>query len=47
MTERTYELYSPEEWEFLRDRFRASALNDMELNILGQNAGKKMALQGQ
>lgn len=46
MTERNYDLYTADEWEFLRDRFRASALNDIELVILGQNAGKKWPFKG-
>lgn len=41
MTDSKIELYSPEEWEMMRKRFAASALNDMELSILAQNAGKK------
>jgi len=46
MTETRIDLYTHEEWEMLRERFNASALNDMELSILAQNAGKKWPFKG-
>lgn len=40
------ELYSNEDWENLRMRFSSSALNDMELAILAQNAGYSWPFKG-
>ena len=46
MTESKIEPYTTEEWDMIRKRFEASALNDMDLSILAQNAGKKWPFKG-
>lgn len=46
MTDPKIELYTSEEWETMRQRFASSALNDTELSILAQNAGKKWPFKG-
>ncbi|MGB0257369.1 MAG: hypothetical protein ACPGES_01840 [Coraliomargarita sp.] len=46
MSKQTAEIYNSDAWERLRERFAGSEMRDMELNILGQNAGKSWPFKG-
>lgn len=46
MSSQTSDIYNSNAWERLRERFAGSEMRDMELNILGQNAGKSWPFKG-
>ncbi len=46
MSSQTSDIYSSDAWERLRERFEGSEMSDMELHILGQNAGKSWPFKG-
>ncbi len=43
---KTSEIYNSDAWDSLRKRFAGSEMSDMELHILGQNAGKSWPFKG-
>ena len=46
MSSQTTDIYNSDAWERLRERFAGSEMRDMELSILGQNAGKSWPFKG-
>jgi hypothetical protein len=46
MSKIRYDKYSAEEWDHFRERFDSSMLNDMEIAVLGQNAGYSWPFKG-
>lgn len=46
MPKETLVEYSPEEWEYLRERFSESVLNDTLIAVLGQNVGISWPFKG-